>query len=208
VEKVPVVPDTKDAARRHRVLWDFYHNKVIKPRVIVGDKTEPQPELRYLALLENEKDAYNRLAVPYWQAAFTRFNRPAAGATSGDPSHDAIVTAAADVRASKDAAKVAAGKKVLEAHRKDLLDLAQPLFKRADELDKERQEVSDYMAAHPRAVGPGAKLTPWQRLWLTFSWEIHLHAYLGDPVPPGQLLEGNVADTPWARKDQLLEPTD
>lgn len=210
VEKVPGVPDIKDAARRHRVLWDFYHQKVVNPPdVIMGDTTEPQPELRYLALLEHEKDAYNRLVVPYWQKAFLLFNGTSAGATpGGGPSHDAIVAAAADVQAGKDPTKVAAGKKVLEAHRKVLLDLAQPLFQRAGELEKERQEVSAYMAAHPKAVGSGAKLAPWKHLGLSFGWEIRLHDYLGDQSPPGQLLEGNIADTPWAKTDQLLPPTD
>lgn len=197
VEDVPDVPDVKDVAKRHAVLWDFYHKKVLAS-VTAPTADDPQPELRYLSLLEHEKQAYNFLAVPFWIRAQGLFK-------SRLP---ALTAAVADL-ASSDAKKKADAVAVLAAHKKELLALSEPLRKKIPELDTERQEVSEYMAAHPAAVAKTAHLAPWLRLGIAFSWELRLDEYVGDDLRPGEVMDGKLTLTPpWETSDQLLQPMD
>ena len=196
VAEFPDVPDVKDPAKRHAVLWNFYHRKVLD-QVTAGTKDVAQPELKFLALLEHEKQAYNDLAFPFWRAAHGRFLKQ----------RDALTAAATDL-ASSDPKKKAAAEATLAAHKKELLELSKPVRDRITQLDAERQKVSTFMAEHPEAVAKTAQLSPWLRLSITFSWEIRLDAYLGDDLRPGDLLNGKAIPAPWGDPDQLLQPID
>ena len=196
VEQVPDVPDVKDAAKRHAVLWTFYHDKVLKP-VTAPTADSPQPELKFLSLLEHEKQLYNELVVPFWRVANARFTAQ----------RDALTAAAADL-GSPDPKKKAAALATLAAHKKELLDMAKPLRGRIAQLAGERAEVTQFIQAHPEAAAKTAGIAPWVRMLVTFSWEIQLDAYLGDDQRAGDLLDGKVLPAPWGDTAQLLHPID
>jgi hypothetical protein len=197
VEDVPEVPDVKDPAKRHAVLWTFYHKKVLN-QVTAATKDEAQPELKFLSLLEHEKQAYNDLAVPFWQAAYARFLAQ----------RTALTAAAADL-GSSDPKKQTAAQATLAAHKKELLDLAKPVRDKIAQLDAERQEVTKFMTAHPAAAAKTAQISPWLRLGISFSWELRLDDYLGDDLRPGEILDPKkVLPPPWGDPDRLLPPID
>jgi hypothetical protein len=197
VEDVPGVPDVKDPAKRHAVLWTFYHKKVLD-QVTASTKDEAQPELKFLSLLEHEKQVYNNLAVPFWREANKRFSNQLA----------AITSAAADL-SSSDPKKLAAAQATLAAHKKELFDLAKPIRDKIAQLDAERQEVTKFMTAHPAAAAKTAQISPWLRLGISFSWELRLDDYLGDDLRPGEILDPKkVLPPPWGDRDRLLPPID
>jgi len=196
VVDVPDVPDVKSPGKRHAVLWKFYHKKLLD-EVTSATKKEAQPELKYLALLEDEKQARNDLAVPFWRAAHRLFVAR----------RDSLIRAAAD-QTSSDAKKRTSADDTLAAHRADLLRLSEPLRNRITQLQAERDEVTAFMAAHPEATSKTARLSPWLRLNVQLSWEIDLFKYLGDDARPGDLRSGKVIPAPWGDPEDLLEPID
>jgi hypothetical protein len=205
VTNVPQVPNVKSVAKRKSVLWDFYHSDIVKYKkrtgdVLVSTTEEPQPVLRFLQLLEDEKRMINQLGVPFWRRANVLFttNRMA-------------LLQAAGQRRSSDARQRAAANTVLQNHDKQLLALAKPLLESASQLDRERAEVSEMLHAHPDVIAKSATVSHWRVLNVSLQWDDLLDAlsdYIGDGATTGALLHGAVTPAPWEDEEKLPRPVD
>jgi hypothetical protein len=209
IEDVPEVGDVKDPRRRHAILWDFYHQKITGSRhhplpVTAPIKDEPQPELRYLVLLERGRDFYNRSLVPFWRFANQVFTTQKAS----------LVAAAKDLATP---AKKGAAEKVLAAHKKQLVDAATALqvWDTLDQLNKARDEVSAFLTANPKAAARTSRIAHAARIGITSDRELEIDRYLGPSVNAVALVEGvamqgvpGLVVPTWQSEEELPRPAD
>ena len=205
VAKVPNVPNVPSAKARKKVLWDFYHNQIVKHNgkfdpVLAPTPADPQPELRYLHLLETQKRLINELGVPFWRYANAQLSSK----------HDALFHAAADL-SSSDAGRKEAAKKVLDAHRSELVANSKLLLEAVAQLNREREEVSGFLKDHPGAVAKSATVSKWQEMRVSLNWNDfidELATYVGDDTTPGALRDGRVLPVSWEKQEELPKPVD
>jgi hypothetical protein len=195
---VPTVPAKASRAARHQVLWKFYHTTIIKPSPLSPVSGEPQPELRYLALLQQGKHIHDRLLIPALQVARQYFIDHA----------KPVEQAARDLRTT-DPRRRQAALATLGRHRVALLQYFEPLGKARTALANECATANQFLTAHPKAVTLGAHVSPTARLNFTRVIYSEIQEYLADKPGPGlaPLISGNLA-APFSAAATLPEPAD
>ncbi len=201
MEDVPAVPDN---AHRREVLWDFYHQKITGPPgrpqpVVAPAKGEPQPELRYLDLLKQEREFHNKTVIPFWLAANATFHR----------SRSSLESAGTTLAKGKPAERAAA-QKVLADHKAALVTILKALQvkERLTALDAARDEVTKFLQQHPEAVAPGSSVASAKRLWITRAYERELDDVLGDAADPKRLLPSSPDRPSWEDNETRPVPVD
>jgi hypothetical protein len=196
------VPDFKDKDRNKvkDKLWDFYH-KAALPDVIGKDPSsgEEQLQLRYLNLVEQHKNAYNSLVLPFWNAAAPKVWQESSAAILN--SLKLAVSDPAKQRAYADNIALYVSK---------IMDLKKPLDDALQELITRKDEINELLRAHPKLVAAHANIARGLRLDVSYPWQAEINDHLQEAQNMTNLAQPNKIGllTPPFVKPPALEPLD